>query len=318
LGRLCAYRALLYWRLGELATAESDAHTALSVEAAWGIPHATATAIVVQVQIERGDLGAARRHLDNLDADEAMLEVTANQLVRAARATLLVAEGQPGEALAQLDACARWEQQSGSERRLGPVMWRSAAALVQLQLGETDEARALAACEVQLTREFGAAPQLGAALRALAIVEGGPAGLELLDEAVAVLETSGARLEHARAVVERGALLRRLGQRTAATEALRAGMDMADRCGATALAEAAAAQLRLAGTRPRRMATHGRDSLTPGEHRVSGLAAQGLSNKQIAQALFVTLRTVEMHLSNAYRKLEISSREQLPAVLSAP
>ncbi|MEA2143969.1 MAG: hypothetical protein QOI64_2399, partial [Solirubrobacteraceae bacterium] len=318
LGRLCAYRALLYWRLGELATAESDAHTALSVEAAWGIPHATATAIVVQVQIERSDLGAARRHLDNLDADEAMLEVTANQLVRAARATLLVAEGQPGEALTQLDACARWEQQSGSERRLGPVMWRSAAALVQLQLGETDEARALAACEVQLTREFGAAPQLGAALRALAIVEGGAAGLELLEEAVAVLEASGARLEHARAVVERGALLRRLGQRTAATEALRAGMDMADRCGATALAEAAAAQLRLAGTRPRRMATHGRDSLTPGEHRVSDLAAQGLSNKQIAQALFVTLRTVEMHLSNAYRKLEISSREQLPAVLSAP
>jgi len=56
-------------------------------------------------------------------------------------------------------------------------------------------------------------------------------------------------------------------------------------------------------------------SLTPGEHRVSGLAAQGMSNKQIAQALFVTSRTVEMHLSNAYRKLDISSREQLPAAL---
>lgn len=72
----------------------------------------------------------------------------------------------------------------------------------------------------------------------------------------------------------------------------------------------------MCGARPKRIATRGRDSLTPGEHRVSDLAAQGMSNKEIAQALFVTLRTVEMHLSNAYRKLEITSREQLPAALA--
>lgn len=318
LARLCAYRALLYWRLGELATAESDAHFARSVEAAWGIPHAVATATLAQVQIERGELDGARQQIDSLGTDQAILEVTPNQIVRATHATLLLAEGRAREALVQLHACARWQQRSGLQHQLGPVAWRSAAALAHLQLDEADEARRLARCELRLAREFGAAPQLGAALRALGIVEGGAAGLQLLEESVSILKTSGARLEYARAVVEHGALRRRCGQRSAATESLRAGMELADACGAKALVDAAAAQLRLCGARPKRIATRGRESLTPGEHRVSDLAAQGMSNKQIAQALFVTLRTVEMHLSNAYRKLEISSRQQLPAALGAP
>ena len=92
-------------------------------------------------------------------------------------------------------------------------------------------------------------------------------------------------------------------------------MDLAHRCGATALVAQAAEQLRLAGARPRRIAVSGRESLTPGERRVSELAADGMSNKEIAQALFVTLRTVEMHLSNAYRKLGIASRRQLAVAL---
>ena len=316
LARLCAYRALLYWRLGELATAESDAQFALSVDAAWGIPHAVATAVLAQVEIERGDFDGARRHLDSLGEDDAILEVTPNQIVRETRAALLLSEGRAREALVQLYACARWEQQAGMHRRLGPVAWRSAAALAHLRLDETDEAHRLSTCELQLAREYGAAPQLGAALRTRGIVEGGAAGLSFLEESVAVLETSGARLEYARAVVEHGALLRRCGRRSAATGALRVGMELADRCAARSLVQMADAQLRLCGARPKRIATRGRDSLTPGEHRVSDLAAQGMSNKQIAQALFVTLRTVEMHLSNAYRKLEITSREQLPVALA--
>ena len=94
-------------------------------------------------------------------------------------------------------------------------------------------------------------------------------------------------------------------------------MELAHRCGATALVEAAAEQLRLAGARPRRIALSGRESLTPSERRAAELAAQGMTNKEIAQALFVTLRTVEMHLSNAYRKLGIASRRQLAVALGA-
>ena len=69
--------------------------------------------------------------------------------------------------------------------------------------------------------------------------------------------------------------------------------------------------------RPRRLVLSGVDSLTPSERRIAAMAAEGLSNREIAQALFVTLRTVEMHLSNAFRKLDISSRTQLPAALAS-
>jgi DNA-binding CsgD family transcriptional regulator/RecA/RadA recombinase len=314
--RISCIRALAYWGLGELQTVESDADTALSVAAAWGIPHAVSTALLAGVRIERGDLGGARSILGTLDTDPAVLEVTLNQIVREMRAALLLAEGEPRAALRELQACARWEQQSGIGGGMVPVAWRALAALAQLQLGEGDEAGELAAREVELARRFGAAPRLGVALRTLGVVAGGAGGLASLEEAVAVLEDSAARLEHARALVDLGAMLRRSGRRAAATEQLRIGMDLAHRCGATALVEAAAAQLRLAGARPRRIEVTGRGSLTPSERRVTDLATEGMSNKEIAQALFVTLRTVEMHLSNAYRKLGISSRDQLATALS--
>ena len=313
--RILSYRAMVHLRLGDLPAAESDAESTLSVDAAWGIPHAFGTAIRAAARIERGDLDGAAAALAALDPDPALLEVSPNQIVREVRATLSLAAGRPQEALEELCECARWERESGLEQQLGPVCWRSLGALAQLQLGETGEAQALAADELALARSFGAAPQIGNALRRLGTVLGKEGGAALLEEAVIVLGRSPARLDHARALIDHGALLRRCGQRSAATAQLRAGMDLAHRCAATALVDAAATELRLAGARPRRIALSGRASLTPGERRVAELAAEGLSNKQIAQALFVTLRTVEMHLSNSYRKLAISSREQLPAAL---
>jgi DNA-binding CsgD family transcriptional regulator len=146
-------------------------------------------------------------------------------------------------------------------------------------------------------------------------VEGRDRGVELLTEAVAALERSEARLEHARALVDLGAAMRRAGRQTAARKRLGEGMELAHRCGATALVEQARDELHAAGARPRRVALTGADSLTPRERRIATLAAEGMSNKEIAQALFVTLRTVEMHLSNAYRKLDIQSRSQLARVM---
>ena len=317
MARIAAYRAWVYWRLGELATAESDAQTALSVEAAWGIPHVISTTVLAEILIERGDHHEAHRRLGDIDVDPAILEVLPNQIVRETRARLLIAEGQPRDALARLRDYERWQEQSGLGSGMGAVAWRSLAALAHMQLGEVEQARELAARELQLVREFAAAPQLGAALRASGIVEGTTRGVALLEEAVSVLESSGARLDRARTLVDLGALQSQCGRRTRATEALRAGMELAHRCTATRLVESAATHLRQAGARPRRIALSGRASLTPGERRVAHLAAEGMTNKEIAQALFVTLRTVEMHLSNAYRKLDIASRDELPAALAA-
>ena len=159
--------------------------------------------------------------------------------------------------------------------------------------------------------------RLGGALRVAGLLEGGKRGLDLLRQAADELADSPAS-----AVA--GAGLRRPRRRAAARRAgpsarpiLRDGMELAHRCGATPLADRAEAELRAAGGRPRRRAGVGADALTASERRVAELAAEGASNKEIAQSLFVTLRTVEMHLSNAYGKLEIRSRHELAAALAS-
>jgi DNA-binding CsgD family transcriptional regulator len=149
------------------------------------------------------------------------------------------------------------------------------------------------------------------------MLEGGERGLGDLREAAELAAASGARLEHARCLIELGAALRRANQRTTAREPLRTGLDLAYRCGATRLAQQARAELLAAGARPRRGALTGLEALTASERRVAELAAAGMSNPEIAQSLFVTLNTVEGHLRHAYQKLSISSRGQLPAALRA-
>jgi DNA-binding NarL/FixJ family response regulator len=153
------------------------------------------------------------------------------------------------------------------------------------------------------------------ALRATGLVQGGRDGIERLREAAAVLEHAPAPLERARVLIDLGAALRRTGERRAARELLRSGLDLAHQLGGLALADRARRELRIAGARPRRDALRGRDALTPSELRIARMAAEGLTNRQIAQALFVTLRTVELHLTNAYAKLSIGNRTQLGEAL---
>jgi len=132
------------------------------------------------------------------------------------------------------------------------------------------------------------------------------------------VDTSPARYERARSLTEYGAALRRAGRRREAREPLREALELADRCGALRTARRAREELLATGARPRRAARSGADSLTPSERRVCRLATEGLSNREIAQALFVTVRTVEGHLTQAYMKLDIASREQLAAALQPP
>jgi len=130
-----------------------------------------------------------------------------------------------------------------------------------------------------------------------------------------VLRESPARLEHARALVDLGAAMRRGGERAASRGPLRAGLDLALCAGATRLAGRARTELAAAGARPRRLHLTGRDALTPSELRVAVLAGGGRTNNEVAQALFITPKTVDTHLTNAYAKLGISSRRDLAAAL---
>src|SRR5207248_7777288 len=178
------------------------------------------------------------------------------------------------------------------------------------------EARTLAAEEVRRARSFGAPRAIGIALRAQALVGPGEERQNGLLAALDVLTASPARLEHARVLVDLGATLRAGGQRTAAREPLLEGLALASRCGARTLSRRARSELGAIGIRPRTSERTGTDSLTPSERRVVELAAEGGTNREIAQTLFVTEKTVETHLGRAFRKLDVTSRRQLPDVLA--
>jgi DNA-binding CsgD family transcriptional regulator len=169
--------------------------------------------------------------------------------------------------------------------------------------------------ELALARAFGAQRTLGVALRSAGVVIGGREGEELLHEAVATLDRSGVGLERARALVELGALLRRGNRRKEARDLLREGLDIAHHAGARPVADHAAIELRATGAKPRRAPLTGVESLTASERRVAELAAQGLTNREIAQALFVTARTVEGHLTRTFQKLDLRSRDDLAGAL---
>jgi DNA-binding CsgD family transcriptional regulator len=198
------------------------------------------------------------------------------------------------------------------------LAWRSHLAMPLLALERRDEALELAGEEVELARAWGAPRPIGVALRTQGLAEGGAAGIERLRESLAVLQASSARLERARTLIGLGAALRRDDQRSEARDRLREGLEIAQRTSAQPLVEHAQSELAATGARPRRLVLSGPESLTPSERRVAEMAAENMTNKDIAQALFVTTKTVEVDLTNVYRKLGIASRGQLGEALGVP
>jgi DNA-binding NarL/FixJ family response regulator len=142
--------------------------------------------------------------------------------------------------------------------------------------------------------------------------------LTTLEQAVAVLDGSPARLVRAEALADLGAALRRAGRRADARPPLREALELARRCSAAGLARRTADELAATGEKVRRYTPIGVESLTPSERRVAEMAASGMTNRQIAQSLFLTVKTIETHLAAAYDKLGIRSRHDLPAALGAP
>jgi DNA-binding CsgD family transcriptional regulator len=307
----------LHYRQGALAEAEADARAALdiSLPADWHQTSLPALGALLVTLIERGDYAGAEDALDLCPIRLDDMEVYVAAQVRWGRGRLRIAQGRVREGLADVQAVGRLHEEWGA---CNPafVHWRSTAGLALASLGEQDEATRLAHEEVGLARRFGAPRGIGIALRAAGLITPGPAGLDLLGEAVSVLEFSEARLELARALVELGAGLRRAGHRREAREPLERGLDMAVRCHAGPLPQRAREELRVAGARPRRDLRTGVEALSASELRVASMAAAGMTNRQIAQALFLTTKTVETHLRHTYQKLNVPSRAGLAHALA--
>jgi DNA-binding CsgD family transcriptional regulator len=296
---------------GALADAETELRAGLATCALWGVPtqQPWATAVLAELLVDRGAVADARALLDaappGLPGSDLAVFLDRAQL------RVLLAEGRMKEALTFADAFAR---QADWRRHPRYVPWRSMKAHALDALDRHDEAIALATEELQIARAWGSPGTVGRSLRALGMVERMD-GIEHLEEACEVLEKSTARLELAKALAALGEALRRVRQPTEARGPLRRALELAEVCGATALVERTRAELYATGARPRTTALSGVGSLTASERRVADLAADGLSNRDIAQTLYVTPKTVEVHLSNTYRKLGIGSRRALPSAL---
>jgi DNA-binding CsgD family transcriptional regulator len=316
LGFAWTMRASVSARQGALASAEADARGAFDHLTSEGalMPITFLLPTLIDLAVERGEIDEGARLVDRYQLDGPLPnQFQMNQLLDSI-GRLRLAQNRLDDGVELLRELGRrldaWQVPNP-----GFIPWRSSLALGLSASGQGDEAWALVQEEIALAQEFEVPRELGMALRAAGLIEGGAGGIELLREAVAVLERSPAELEHARALTDLGASLRRDGQRSDAREPLRAGLDLAGRCGATALAERAHDELVASGARPRRLVLTGVDALTASERRVAEMASEGLTNREIAQALFVTEKTVEGHLGHAYRKLSISSRSELPRAL---
>ncbi len=203
---------------------------------------------------------------------------------------------------------------------LAQLPWRHHAVISALAVDDVDHALALADEEGELARQFGAPLTLSMALRSaarVAAVRGDSDHAQrCLGEAHALVTPTAHALERARVALSLGEVLARRGARDRARDLLTEGVDLADRCAAAPLRDGGLALLRGMGARPRRMRSAGPQSLTASELRVCRLAAQGMTNRDVAMRLYVTPKTVELHLTNAYRKLGISSRSELATALA--
>ncbi|MEX2194220.1 MAG: AAA family ATPase [Thermoleophilaceae bacterium] len=309
-----AVRGHLRFLRGQLADAEADAQTSMDgqVEAGWASVLPLSVAVVADCLLERGEAAAAIRLFDETGLGGALPELQMFRWAQAARGRARVAGGMAEDGIGDLLGCQL--EQMGARSSIA-LLWRTDAALALTAQGDAAEGLRLAREQLELARAAGART-LGVALRTLGLLSEADEARRLLVEAVEVLDGSSARLEHARALVELGSHVRRAGQRGDARDYLDAGYELARRCGSRILVGRAADELAASGARMRRAALTGRDSLTPSERRVAEMAAGGMSNPEIAQALFVTRKTIEMHLGRAYRKLEVSGREHLHDALS--
>ncbi|MCW2954879.1 MAG: putative regulatory protein, partial [Conexibacter sp.] len=309
------FRGVPRFLRGRFLAAIDDWQGALdAIEDGWAFALPSARALRALVALERDDPDTAAAMLELPGGDDQWAEHPTFPYVIAVRGFQASLGERPQEALALLLRAGDALDAQGA-RNPAIMHWQTEAALVSLALGEQDQARRLSRDLQRRAQRFGAARTLGIAQRTIGQTHGGAFGREQLTRSVRTLEGSGADFELALSLVELGAERRRQGQRTEARDLLRRALDLADRCGALRLRRRAAEELHVAGGRPRRTRTTGVEGLTSSERRVAQLAAEGSTNRQIAQRLFVTLRTVETHLTHTYAKLGIGSRAELAQAL---
>ncbi len=306
-----------YWHrdFGSVAAGAARARLGLDAvrEMGWPLTVPALAAITAENLIHLGQLDAAA---DAIDTDLGpAVDTYIEPFALTTRGYVRLLLGRYAEAEADLRRLVSLCDDRGW---FGPTAARQRLRLAELLIatGRHDEALELMAHDVRVASVAGMQGGLGAALRIRGRAHTDHAdAVASLTDAIAVLRPSPFRLELGWALHDLGARLRAAGDHAEARAPLRESLDLAAATESTWLASTAREALQAVGGRPRRERLSGTQALTPAERRTAELAAEGLTNRQIAETLWVTLKTVEVHLGRCYAKLGISSRRDLAAAL---
>ncbi|MFL6053290.1 MAG: AAA family ATPase [Actinoallomurus sp.] len=295
---------------GDLESARTELETALNYPAVVGPTRVMLLLHLVHVLTDLGDLDAADRLVQDLGAAPGG-RAGAAATFTFARASLCMARDQHREALKGFLETGRTLGELGIDN---PVVfaWRSRAARCHALLGDTAAATSLAADEVELARRWGAPRALSTALATAGVVA---LDLDAALEAVAVLEGTEAKLHRAAALVDLGMVQWETGAVDQAYGPLQNGHALARLNNARPIRLRAARYIKRAGGRPDLSLIGGVNPLTAQERAVAARAAAGSTNRQNADDMVLTQRTVEQYLTSSYRKLGITGRPQLAAAL---
>jgi DNA-binding CsgD family transcriptional regulator len=309
--------AALALMLGDLPAAEADARQAVGLARLSGLlpVQLALTPLLTLALTARGELDEAAAALDAIGMATAPIpDFGMLAMLRFGRGVMRLERGDPRGAA---DDFVELHERKRRRGIAGDVSLQAGACagMALATCGERERALELAGEDVVHARRWGAPGPLCFALMAQGVAVGDSAGIELLEEAVAVTDGTRGQYRRAAALLMLGAALRRDNQRARAREPLREALDLARRSGAGGVARRASDELAATGERVRRWTPIGVESLTPSERRVAEMAAAGMTNRRIAQTLFLTVKTIETHLAAAYDKLGIRSRRELPEAL---
>jgi DNA-binding CsgD family transcriptional regulator len=314
---LTGFLAIVETRRGNLQVAENHARNALALlpQKAWGIAIGVPLSSLLLTAV------ATRKHADaaaclRVPVPEAMFETPFGLLYLYARGEYYLATGSPQTALANFTDCGNRMTTWGLDHP-GLVLWRTKASEAYLVMGNYLKARELS--REQLAQAGSRSSRTrGISLRALALTIHPAKRTALLRESVEVLRDSGARLELAYTFNELSNAHLALGEHSRANWAAGQARNLAELCGAQAL------KITLGQTDPGSPESDGAAGakllarLSDAEQRVATLASCGYTNIQIAHKLYITVSTVEQHLTRVYRKLGVSGRAELPVDIQAP
>ncbi len=308
-----AFRALARVGSGDLLGAEADARMAIEFSPPHNQARPLGAAAGITGALARGRLEQAAEFDQAFDPAAMESGVFVAQPFMQARGELALARGDFLEVERIAGDLASWEAGFGF-RPEAWVQWRPLAAAAVASKGRREEARSMLEEAIEHARAQGSRRTLSRALLAHArVADDTP--IEELEESVTVLEGLEMPFDTAKAKIALGKAKREAGDGEGARVDLASGLELAAACCADGLVADASEELVAAGARPRRVAISGAAALTPAERRVAELAAAGNSNPEIAQALFVTRKTVETHMGSIFRKLDISSRFALASRL---